>query len=245
MLIHADVKSLELVAAAYLSRDKTLIGEIRDGVDTHENNKNRFGLPERRDAKIFVFRLLYGGQAGGFANSPLFSHISSKKSYWQGVIDEFYTKYPDIAKWHESLVRDVLDSGRIVMPTGRVYQFDRADVASRAWYWRSKILNYPVQGLGADLVSIGRVSMWKRMKKAGYPVLFMATVHDSVDLDLDDRGVDKPLELCYNVCRVVKQAIEDIPTNFERLFGVPFDLPVGCEIGYGQSLGNLKPFINE
>lgn len=245
MLIHADVKALEIVVAAFLSRDATLLEEIRGGVDIHENNKKRFGLPERRIAKIFVFRLLYGGQAGGFAKSPLFSWISSKPKFWQEVIDEFYEKYPGVARWHESLVRTVLDTGRLVMPTGRIYSFDRADVASRTWYWRSKILNYPVQGTGADLVAIGRVALWKRAKKLGWPILFISTVHDSIDLDCDLKspgGLDKPEEVCYNICRLVKKSIEDIPTNFERLFGVPFDLPVGCEIGYGHSLGKLKEF---
>lgn len=240
MLIHADVKSLELVTAAYLSRDKTLIAEIRDGVDTHENNKQRFGFPERRDAKIFVFRLLYGGQAGGFANSPLFRHISSNKTYWQGVIDEFYDKYSGIAGWHVELVRRVLDTGYLTMPTGRVYSFNRALVAEQLWYWRSKILNYPVQGLGADLVAIGRVTMWKRIKKLDYPVLFVSTVHDSIDLDLDLNGLDNPDEMVYNICTVVKQSIRDIPINFYRLFGIEFDLPVDADVKYGPSLGELK-----
>lgn len=242
MLIHADVKSLELVTAAFLSRDAVLCEEIRTGADIHENNKKRFGFPERRIAKIFVFRILYGGQAGGFANSSLFNSISQSKSYWQEVIDEFYAKYKGIHSWHENLVGTVLDEGRLVLPSGRVYNFDRADVARRTWFWRSKILNYPVQGLGADVVAIGRVTLWKRLNKAGYPVLFVATVHDSIDLDLDDRGLDKPKEVCYNVMVCVRNSIIDIPTNFERLFGVPFDLPVGSEIGYGQTLGTLKEF---
>ena len=116
------------------------------------------------------------------------------------------------------------------MPTGRRFDFDRSEVINREWFWRPKILNYPVQGTGADLVSIGRVTMWKRLKKAGLPVLFTSTVHDSVDLDT-------PKEVCYNsVCQIVKESIEDIPINFERLFNTKFDLPVTCEISYGPNL---------
>jgi hypothetical protein len=115
------------------------------------------------------------------------------------------------------------------MPTGRVYQFPRADVAHREWFWRPKILNYPVQGLGADLVAIGRVTMWKRLRKLGIPVLFQSTVHDSIDIDC---------ESCYNirVVEIVKQSIIDIPTNFYRLFGVPFDLPLNSEVSVGPTL---------
>jgi len=56
MLINADVKGLEIVAAAFLSRDPVLIGEILNGVDIHLENQKRFNLPSRLIAKTFVFR---------------------------------------------------------------------------------------------------------------------------------------------------------------------------------------------
>ena len=134
-------------------------------------------------------------------------------------------------------MQEVLSSGRLVMSTGRVYNFDRREVAKNPFYWRPKILNYPVQGTGADLVAIGRVTANKRLKKAGLPFLWQSTVHDSIDID-----VDGSQEVCYNIAKIVKESIEDIPTNFYRLFGVEFNLPVSCEIGIGPTLGDLKPF---
>jgi DNA polymerase I-like protein with 3'-5' exonuclease and polymerase domains len=176
-----------------------------------------------------MFRLIYGGQAYSYAHDPAFNHISKSQKYWQKVIDEFYTKYPIIAQWHQGLVRTVLETGQYVAPTGRAYTFPRADVAHREWFWRPKILNYPVQGLGADLVAIGRVTMWKRLRKLDIPVLFQSTVHDSIDIDC---------ETCYNrrVVEICRQSIQDIPDNFFRLFGVEFDLPLNCEISIGPNL---------
>ena len=236
ILVHCDISGLEIVTAAYLSRDPVLIDEIRNHVDIHEINRSRFGLPERRTAKVFVFRLLYGGQAYSYAHDSNFNHISKDEKYWKNVINEFYDKYRGIAKWHDSLVRTVLDTGQLVMPTGRVFDFDRAEVAKRTFLWRPKILNYPVQGTGADLVSIGRVTMWKRLHKAGLKVLFQSTVHDSVDIDI-------PPETCYNsVIKIMKQSIEDIPINFYNIFGIKFDLPISCEIGYGSNLKDLTSY---
>ncbi len=214
------------------------MGEICDpSTDIHAINQAKFGLPERRIAKIFVFRLAYGGQAYSYAHDTDFNFISKDEGYWQDVIDKFYDKYKGIAKWHDSLVKTVLDTGQLVMPTGRTFEFDRSEVARRTFFWRPKILNYPVQGTGADLVSIGRVTMWKRLHQAGLPVLFQSTVHDSVDLDI-------PPEVCYNSCiKIIKQSIEDIPTNFYRLFGVNFDLPVTCEIGYGPNLKEITVVV--
>lgn len=225
------------MTAGYLSRDKTLIQEIMDGVDIHENNKKRFGLPERRIAKIFVFRLIYGGQAYSYAHDSDFNHVSKSQDYWQGVVDEFYKKYSGIASWHEGLVHTVLDQGRLVMPTGRIFSFDRADVAKRLWFWRPKILNYPVQGTGADLVAIGRVTIWKRLKKQNIPVKWVSTVHDSIDID-----VDNDPKVCYTVCKTIDESIRDVPKNFENLFGIKFDLPVNIEIGYGPNLATLTPY---
>lgn len=209
--------------------------EIVDGVDIHANNKSRFNLPERTIAKIFVFRLIYGGQAYSYAHDSDFTSVSSSQAYWQTIIDEFYKKYKVMSQWHEGLVRQVVSTGQLIMPTGRIYDYPRADVAKRLWFWRPKILNYPVQGTGADLVAIGRVTVWKRLRKAGIPHLFVSTVHDSLDIDV---------ETCYtsSVCKIIKESIEDIPKNFERLFGVKFDLPISCEIGYGPSLGNLTNY---
>jgi len=235
ILIHSDVKSLELVTAAYLSRDEILIEEIKSGLDIHALNQARFNLPERVIAKTFVFRLIYGGQAYSYAHDPAFTHVSSSQKYWQRVIDDFYTKYKTIAKWHQELVRTVLRDGQLVMPTGRVYSFPQADVANREWFWRPKILNYPVQGTGADLVAIGRVTAWKRLRKLGIPVLWQATVHDSIDID-----VDNDLEVCYNIYKTVEKSIQDVPENFERLFNVKFDLPINSEITMGPSLEEMN-----
>lgn len=57
MLINVDVKGLEVICAAYLSKDKVLYKELRDGLDIHSDNQAKFGLPDRITAKIFKFKL--------------------------------------------------------------------------------------------------------------------------------------------------------------------------------------------
>lgn len=238
MLIHADVKGLEVVTAAYLSQDEVLCTEIRDKVDTHEENQKRFGLPTRLVAKTFKFRLIYGGSAYGYAHDPEFTAVSRSQKYWQDVIDEYYHKYSGMAKWHNSLVEEVKRSRKIVLPTGREFHFEPLVFRGEHKWPRTQILNYPVQGTGADLVAIARVTMHKRLKALKYPVLFQSTVHDSVDIDC----LDNDLGMVYNVCQVIKQSVEDVPLNFYRLFGAVFNLPVSCEIGFGRNLGDLQEY---
>ena len=57
MFINIDVKSLEVVVAAFLSQDQVLYRELRDGLDLHADNQKKFGLPDRVTAKVFIFKL--------------------------------------------------------------------------------------------------------------------------------------------------------------------------------------------
>ena len=107
MIVNLDVKSLEVVVAAWLSGDAVLKKELNDKLDIHGINQEAFGLPERVIAKILVFRILYGGNEYSFVNDPDFTSVSKSLKYWKNVIDRFYEKYKGIAKWHQGLIREV------------------------------------------------------------------------------------------------------------------------------------------
>jgi DNA polymerase I-like protein with 3'-5' exonuclease and polymerase domains len=212
----------------------------------HKDNVIRFGFDKvtanaevaRTVAKGFVFQLLYGGSAYGYTMKPQFNFISEDQDYWQGIIDEFYNKYTRLADWHGELVRIAENTGKLVMPTGREYKFQPYQNRYGDWRWpRTKILNYPVQGLGQDVMAIARVVAFKRLSN-NKNILFVNSVHDSIILDL-------PADLCYNTCLTLEKVFTDIPINFRRQFGVEFNLPMRCEIKYGQDWGNMTKFKEE
>ncbi len=216
--------------------------EIINKVDFHANNQQRFKLPDRTLAKVFIFKLLYGATAFGYANDSDFNWISSKPNYWQGIIDEFYNKYQGIAKWHTKLIQEVTQTGKLVMPTGREFHFTpKPDYKGELKWPITQIKNYPVQGTGADLVAIARVTIRKRLIKEGlYGLVKMqSTVHDSIDIDVP---IDNGMDLCYTICRLCEKAVNDVPTNFERLFKTPFNLPLNAEVKYGKNLGELAVY---
>lgn len=236
MIISVDHKGLEWVTAVFLSQDKVGIDEIWRGVDQHEDNRQRFGLPSRLIAKTFLFRLIYGGSAFSYANDPEFNHVSDDTEFWQNVINEFYAKYSGLAEWHKSLLETVGATGRYTSPSGRIYNFEPYQNKRGEWKLpRTKILNYPVQGLGADIVMLSRISLWKRVKAHSGEVLtrFVNTVHDDIWLDTPShelKGIDKEGNPCYNICNEIKGVFEDLPANFERAFKTPFNLPCRYEI---------------
>jgi DNA polymerase I-like protein with 3'-5' exonuclease and polymerase domains len=234
MLLQADAKALEWVCASYLSQDKTAYDEIWNNVDQHTDNQNRFGLPSRLIAKTFVFRLIYGGSAYSYANDTNFTDVSNSESFWQNVIDEFYSKYTGLGEWHKKIVATAMKDRKITMPTGRVYNYEPEVKYGKVKWPRTKILNYPVQGLGADLMAIARVSLANRLKNME-KIKLINTVHDSIIVDFDSKVCDN-----ISIVKIVDQCFTDIPLNFKKLFGVEFNLPMRVECQVGPTWGNME-----
>ena len=223
MQLHCDASGLEWNVAAYLSQDETAIQEIINEFDLHSDNQQRFGLPNRRDAKVFLFRLIYGGSAWSYAYDPDFNWISRDPDFWQRLIDETYRKYPGLRKWHDDLESSVRRLGYYESVSGRVYKFKPYQKRG-VWVWpRTTILNYPVQGLGADIMMLVRISLARRMREKQYKSLLVNTIHDSID-------VDTVPEEWYNISMDMKSVFEDLPANFEKMFGVPYNVPLRCKI---------------
>lgn len=234
MLLQADAKALEWVCASYLSQDKVAYNEIWNNVDQHTDNQTRFGLPSRLIAKTFVFRLIYGGSAYSYANDTNFTDVSNSESFWQNVIDEFYNKYTGLGQWHKDIVAKAMRDRKLTMPTGRVYNYEPEVKYGKVKWPRTKILNYPVQGLGADLMAIARVSLANRLKGMK-DVKLINTVHDSIIVDFNDKVCDN-----ISIVRLVDKCFTDIPTNFKKLFGVEFNLPMRVECQVGPNWGNME-----
>lgn len=221
------------MTVVWFAQDKVGMHEILTGVDQHAENQQTFGLPERRIAKIFVFRLIYGGTEFSYAQDPDFMGVSASKTFWRGVIDKFYGKYDGIRRQHEAWENEAKLTGRLVMPTGRVFKFRPQPSQWGGLRWpRTQILNYPVQGTGADIVSVFRVSLFTRLSKLDPRIKFVSTVHDSVVLDI-------PEECLEVVAGVVRSCFDDLPNNFSRLFDCDFNLPLTGEISFGPNLKDL------
>jgi DNA polymerase-1 len=232
-LVNADAKGLEIVCIAYLSQDPVLMKELIEGVDIHAANMKAFNLPSRLIAKVFIFRLIYGGSAYSYTHDPDFESVGLNEKQWQKVIDAFYFKYKRIAQWHQEIVAEAMQNGFLTMPTGRIYQYELLrNYKGELTAPRTQILNFPVQGLGADLMSIARVSFYKRFKNENINGILINTVHDSIVVDTLVREVRR-VESIFN------SVFFDLPLNFKRIFGVEFNLPLKCEISVGPNMHDL------
>lgn len=234
MLINADVKGLEVVVAAELSGDKILRQEIIDKVDIHETNRDRFklgeGKPGRLVAKIFKFRLIYGGSAYSYANDSDFQGVSRSQKFWQNVIDEYYAKYTGIKEWHETLIHTAQREGKLEIPSGRYFPI--VPVVNKwngSMDWPITVIkNYPVQGFGSDLVMLARLEARKRLKASGLEYKLISTIHDSIVADC-------PSNVARDVGLILNQSIEAVPALCKQVFGYDFSLPLTAEVQYGPN----------
>ena len=245
MLLKIDASSLEWRTYAELSGDPVAIEEIVNGVNTHSVNQERFNLPTRLIAKTFLFRWIYRGSAWAYANDPDFMPTSSDPDFWQNVIDLANNKYSTLYKFQNELIRKVENGEKIVIPSGREYEFKLKEGKNGEFYWPIKdIVNYPNQGFAADLMIIARISLRNRLRKLEEykqgKIKIFNTIHDDIELDLDNNP-----ELCYNICIIMENVFRDIRTNFKKLYGKDLKVPFAGEVSFGKDLLNLTKFSRE
>lgn len=219
-----------------MSQDKVGIQEIWDGFDLHTDNQQRFGLPSRLIAKIFLFRIIFGGTAYSFAQDIDFRECKLNTDGWESIIEKFYRKYQGIHQWHTSIVAEATRTGSLEIPTGRDWKFEPTrNKFGELKFPVTTVKNYPVQGLEADLMMVARVSLFNRIQQSGKAesIKLISTVHDSIVADCAKEEVDWTVETIASVFR-------DVPKNFERLFKKEFNLPFRGEVSVGETWGDLQ-----
>ena len=227
MLISFDIKGLEVLCAAHIFQDQVLLTEIRNKVNIHSVNQAKFNFPDRLTAKRFKFKMIYGGTAFGFANDSDFLELKFNERKWQSIIDEYYNKYQGIRTGHVNLIRGVLSKGYYESLTGRTYDFKEL-LKYKEGYYIPKIKNYPVQGLGADIVMIARISLFNRMKQVKCKSLLVNTIHDSIVVDSPDEEINAT-EGNFCIVKCVEGVFRDLPLNLNKSFNLNWDLPIEVE----------------
>lgn len=233
MIVNCDVKSLEVFVAADWYDDEVLKGELRNKLDIHQRNQEAFNLPDRLIAKRFVFKLIYGATAYGYANDPDFIGVGYSEKKWDGVINDFYEKYTGIAKGHERDIKLVKETGKLEIPSGRFYNFSPTTRRGEKQWPLTKIKNYPIQGFGAELVMLARIEAFRQFKEYGLEGEFIGTIHDSLIYDVPTKNVSI-------MATILRDAVAKVPEMCYNIWNYKFSLPMFCEVSIGPNKGDLK-----
>jgi len=209
-ILEADFAQLEFRVSAYLSQDKIAMKEIEDGFDVHSYTARIISdageKTSRQEAKAHTFAPLYG--ATGFGRTP------SQATYYK----HFTEKYKGIALWHSKLAKEVMNTGKVRIPSGREFSFP--DVVRRrdgSVSHFTQIKNYPVQSFAtADIVPLILTHIAKKLEVLQSKVV--NSVHDSIVIDVHPNEIDTVISLIKNINDTMKALIEQ---QFEISLNVP------------------------
>lgn len=243
-LVESDGSQLEFRVAAYLGQDAQAMADIDNpDFDAHVTsasvmNERKYEelLAEYRGgdksakelrqlAKPDTFKPLYGGQKG-----------TPEQERWY---QEFQRRYADLydvqCEWVEEVTSS--DEGELVLPWGMRFYWDfylhtMSGVPMDRREHKSivpSVFNYPVQSLAtAEIIPIAAVYLFHRVKREGLRVRFVNTVHDSVIAEVHKEDMDAYRKL------VKKAFTSDVYLYLKLVYGLTFNVPLGCETGWGS-----------
>lgn len=214
----------------WLANDPIAIKELNEGIDFHSKNQAYFNLPSRLIAKVYLFRVIYRGTGWAFSKDPDFKGISADPDFWDRNNEKFYQKYKGIDQCHIRWAQLVAERKPIISPLGREWMIPLNDDGNIPW---TVLTNYPVQGTGADIVKIARLSLWKRLRESGKSAILVGTVHDDIRIDCPNKEVDDVVKICYDV-------FDDIPMNVKRLWGIDLPIKFPGEVYVGNNFRHME-----
>lgn len=233
-IVQGDLSQIEWRAPAQMSGDPTMITEVNSGIDQHAKAVvDLMELPlnksNRKAAKFFNFRMIYGGTAYGFYKDTKMPDFKLKK--WEKIVSDFYEKYSGLKAWHtHNIQRVIKGDGTLTIPTGRRFKFE----LENGKYPERKIKNYPVQGIcGGDILPLAAVIIWKGIKKRGMKTIPFLTVHDSVVFDTPANELDR-------LARLVLHVFNHLPDYLNAYFGINWTVNLTGEVNCGVNYGELN-----
>ena len=219
-LVEIDYSQLEFRVAGILATDETVKREVESGFDVHAYTAkvltDNGEATDRGAAKASTFRPLYGGTQGTPAQQIYFK--------------EFFGKYQGIFKWHDKLQNEAIATKVVTTATGRQFSFpDCQRNRSGNANFKTQIVNYPVQSVAtAEIVPLGVILLFNKLKEKGLQSVVINTVHDSVLIDTHPDEIDIVKE-------VGPQCLLDAQDEAKKRFGLPDYIPLEVEMSYGKN----------
>ena len=160
-LVGIDASGLELRMLAHYMQDENYTQEILNG-DIHTKNQKAAGLPDRAQAKTFIYAYLYGA-----GDAKIGSIIGGSASDGKEIKARFLSQTPALARL-QSKVAEQASSGWVPGLDGR-----------KVWV-RSEhaALNTLLQSAGAIVMKQALCLLWSKLKQQRIPFGFCANVHD-------------------------------------------------------------------
>ncbi len=223
-IVSADYSQIELRVMAHMSDDENLRRAFTENLDIHRATASEvFGVAlqnvtseQRRAAKAINFGLIYGMGEFGLA-----SNLGITRDAAKAYIDRYFTRYPGVARYMDTIRAQAADQGyvetvfgrRIWLPDLRGAKGPRRAAAERA------AINAPVQGTAADLIKMAMVAVDDWLRAEAMEAKLVMQVHDELVLDVPDAEVE-----------AVAGSLPGLMSSVAQL-----SVPLVAEVGLGQN----------
>ena len=223
-IVAADYSQIELRIMAHLSADEGLLLAFTEGLDVHRATAAEvFGVtPEqvttdlRRSAKAINFGLIYGMSAFGLAQQ-----LGLSRSQAQSYIDLYFTRYPGVKNYMDSIRAQAREQGYVETLFGRRLYLPEINSrnAARRQYAERTAINAPMQGTAADIIKRAMIAADQWLTQENPDAKMIMQVHDEL------------------VFEIVEDQVDDCAANIRTLMcaAADLDVPLIVDIGIGDN----------
>jgi DNA polymerase-1 len=195
-LLSADYSQIELRILAHIAEEDVLINGFKNGLDIHSlTAAGIFGVKpekvtkeERSVGKTVNFATIYGQSAFGLSKQ-----LKINPSVAQEYIDNYFARYPGVAKYREKAFKDARKKGYVETLFGRRRYLP--DINSKNGNIRQNAermaFNTIFQGTAADIIKKAMIEVDKGLKEISPTSRMLLQVHDELVFEVPERDLEK------------------------------------------------------
>lgn len=225
LLLAADYSQIELRLLAHFSGDKALQQAFADDRDIHALVAAQiFGVElhhvteaMRRTAKTVNFGVIYGISAGGLAN-----RLGLTNAEGAAFIDAYFTKYPRVQDYQQSLLASCRDNGYVATILGRRRRIEGVR-ASTTFKNRNQpereAINMQIQGSAADLIKVAMLNIHRRLERERCRTRMLLQIHDELVFEFPPEEKATALRLVHEEMTRALSGKLDVPLRVDMSVG--------------------------
>ena len=228
-LVSADYSQIELRVLAHLSQDAALLEAFNRGEDIHSaTGALMYDVPienitsdMRRISKVLNFGVIYGLSPFGISQQTEFSPDEGQK-----FIDNYFSKYPGIRDYLDSVKQQAREDGYVSTPLGRrryIPEIHASNFNVRQGAERAAV-NMPIQGGAADIMKLAMIRVHKKLNESGLRTRLLLQVHDELMFEAPMDEVDAVTDL----------ALEEMSNAMDM------SVPLKVDVKTGHNWGDLE-----
>lgn len=180
-LVGCDAAGLELRMLASYMNDEAYTNEVING-DIHTANQIAAGLPDRSQAKVFIYGFLYGA-----GDAKIGEIVGGTAKEGKRLKKKFLDAIPALKRLREQVIKA---AGR-----GYIKGLDRRKVWIKEDY---SALNYLLQSAGAIVMKKALVILDQQAKERNLDYKFVGNVHDEFQTEVAEEHADEFGKLAVN-----------------------------------------------